>query len=937
MRAFRPWLAAFSLALSLWSPLSGAQATFSAPACDPTKADSTCFSAPGSLSCIDQPRQEMRACPAPYVGQGLVPGTLNSCTGSETWNDAAQDKSACTTCPTPLSDDNVEAIQNAILGAHEDTNVKFFFYACTGCLDGTAVVNPSTGLLAGRSFREHVYVTDPWPTGDMPAVPRVNYLATQGSLPPALPEVPGIAILDPATGFPMTETHSIYEYLNATTGAYPSTRYPVPAPGDEYVTGCVGNDSDHCEFSCNPPLAGFYSPLCETLQVAFNPSGCSDSWEVQSGGSWVPTRSLTAPYTASLDYASKEWDWETVRSWNGIPASNTASAAVYACASTVNTCTGWVTDSSAPACVSSHVETNPVTGATYTICDEYSTLLSQSNDCTGSTRSIFASNIPNTCSGYVASTISCPGDMTHNAATKQCECAAGTAWDGASCASLSGSGSVCPAGFSATVPGAYLWTVPDGVSSISAMAVGGGAAGVAPAGASKGAGGGGGGTGWRNSIPVTPGSQIRVFIGGGGQTSGANGGDSYIQLPDDSIPVRGNGGKGASCGAACGWGWTWPGGTFVGAGGGAGGGGSRSYAASGGAGGYLGAGGSASWWFGAAGGGGGAGYVSWASPATPAAGGGVGLFGLGYSGANGTAASIHGQGGSSGDSGSAASGGNYGGGGPLGGAGSVRIVYSPAAGLPDYPALSYPIDPPCDIIIDNIAPSVNLPDLSLYKTTVYAGTASTTYAQWSRDARTKAIIVLVQGGGGYGGPTADGGLYGGGGGAGGYSYKAMAFAKATSGTLSDLYSKLPAPYLPSSIPAGSPSLSARNVINLIAGGIAGTSYFGSSIWATGGAMGGTAADGPDCRPIYGAGGTAAGGDINLNGIQGGYIPQCTAPTGPIQAVNRGKGAPSLFYPTWMPWNTPAPLTAYGAGGGGTGWESYLPSGSPGAVIVFEFE
>jgi len=154
-----------------------------------------------------------------------------------------------------------------------------------------------------------------------------------------------------------------------------------------------------------------------------------------------------------------------------------------------------------------------------------------------------------------------------------------------------------------TTPGTYEWTAPPGVTSVSAVAVGGGGsgsvAGTLGGTVYRGAGGGGGGLGWRNNISVTPGSKYTVVVGAGGPGAavtvaggayaGQSGGDSYFI---NTSTVRGGGGGAAGVTGGAG-------GTWTGAGGGGGGVGGndtttvneRKGGGGGGAGGYSGTGG----------------------------------------------------------------------------------------------------------------------------------------------------------------------------------------------------------------------------------------------------------------------------------------------------------------------------------------------------------
>lgn len=161
-------------------------------------------------------------------------------------------------------------------------------------------------------------------------------------------------------------------------------------------------------------------------------------------------------------------------------------------------------------------------------------------------------------------------------------------------------------------PGTFSWTVPPGVKSISAVAIGGGGGGPY---IWDSAGGGGGGLGWRNAIAVQPGQSITVQVGAGGThySFGAYaGGASYVV---SSSVVQGAGGQPGFAGF---------GGGYTGDGGGNGGNTAFFAAPGGGAGGYIGAGGnggSPSFSFG---GGGGCFYSSFGGSGS---GGGTGLRG----------------------------------------------------------------------------------------------------------------------------------------------------------------------------------------------------------------------------------------------------------------------------------------------------------------------
>jgi len=256
------------------------------------------------------------------------------------------------------------------------------------------------------------------------------------------------------------------------------------------------------------------------------------------------------------------------------------------------------------------------------------------------------------------------------------------------------------------IPGQVVFTssgsflVPLGVTSVSVVAVGGGAGGdhwntYAHSGS-------GGGLGWKNNIAVTPGQSYSVVVGAGGAafTPGYNGGNSYFI---NTSTVCGYGGLHQNA----------PGGVFVGDGGGNGGHGSTAggnpsaCGGGGGAGGYSGNGGdggmgtvgdpSSTAGQGGAGGGGQGGIGDDGQASWGGGGGGVGILGEGSSGAaggiSGWGAQKNRGGGGSGGTGSGLTptGGLYGAGGGgtnllksggNGGNGIVRIMWGPGRSYP---------------------------------------------------------------------------------------------------------------------------------------------------------------------------------------------------------------------------------------------------------------
>lgn len=228
-----------------------------------------------------------------------------------------------------------------------------------------------------------------------------------------------------------------------------------------------------------------------------------------------------------------------------------------------------------------------------------------------------------------------------------------------------------------TSAGTYSWTAPNGVTSVSVVAVGGGAPGAGYSG------GVGGSLGWKNAITVVPGQSYTVVTGGAAGTS------YFI----NATTVKGGGG-------GTGAGYIGDGGGNGGAGGNHGGGGAGGYSGDGGGAGtgynsgqdtiFPGTAGSG----GAAGGGGGL-YSGGSGYRWGGGGGGVGILGQGSNGA--TGGSGYGGGGGSGGSSGGSSGSSYGGGGGTygggggygdasyfgaGGGGAVRIIWGAGRSFP---------------------------------------------------------------------------------------------------------------------------------------------------------------------------------------------------------------------------------------------------------------
>jgi hypothetical protein len=252
-----------------------------------------------------------------------------------------------------------------------------------------------------------------------------------------------------------------------------------------------------------------------------------------------------------------------------------------------------------------------------------------------------------------------------------------------------------------TTTGTQNWTVPPGITEISAVVVGGGGGGGGgESGRDDGVTGAGGGGLAYGTFAVTPGETLTVIVGVGGNggaagSSGTAGGASSIARGATVLLQGGGGqfGQGRATGTRLGGTSTGTERDGGGAGGnsggnsndtGSGGGGAGGYSAAGGAGGTTGAGSSST---GGGGGGGGA-----TNSGQGYGGGGVGLLGAGTNGTGGAFNAI-GTGGSGGANGTRPAGGAYGGGGGAcdddtnsaggaGGQGAVRIIWGPGRAYP---------------------------------------------------------------------------------------------------------------------------------------------------------------------------------------------------------------------------------------------------------------
>lgn len=253
-----------------------------------------------------------------------------------------------------------------------------------------------------------------------------------------------------------------------------------------------------------------------------------------------------------------------------------------------------------------------------------------------------------------------------------------------------------------TGAGTTSWTVPANVTSISAVVIGGGGAGLSSA--QSGAGGSGGDLRYINDLVVTPGEVLTVVVGNGGSPTqpATPGGETYISRGGTRLISAAGGGEGTTfgpnpqngtstaIGGSVGGGNGGSGGYASGTAGAGGGGGAGGYYGDGGAGGDGGTNYTNGSFSPGQGGGGGGGVRSEGGSA--GGGGGTGILGNlnnenGQGGARGNSVGYGGTGGSGGTAGGAGAngnGGNYGGGGGgtdtlsfvgYGTAGAARIIY----------------------------------------------------------------------------------------------------------------------------------------------------------------------------------------------------------------------------------------------------------------------
>ena len=464
---------------------------FSAPSCGNSLADSTCYTAPKPSTCSlpDASISQRGACPVGYVGMMDQRGTRNSCTGVVSLG-AGSDDSGCTNCAGPLSQLEALNIQRAIFEVSEPTNLAYVNQVCSGgsCLDGASVNDAAGGQPIGRMFRDHVWVSqDGFSSGHLPTTNRIKYLAESGNLPA---NSPAFAFLPKDQGGGRPGSTNLGQ-------GYSSAVKDAQGKG---LTTCSGDGKSGCSISCSQPLAGWQEQFCSTKTVQH--WSCSDSYAVNSGGSWQPTKDATVPYTAKGNYANKDWKWPEIFAWNS-PSMGNAGGAVYMCNSTINACNGWVTQAATYKCrvpatydcsySGAGADGRPMSfsGSCQTCSVEMGAKwdfeLAQANDCPATPLSsrassnrvvwqadLAASSCPINGSGTssAANPRLCPAGQVLDATGSTCSCKPGFSWSGSSCLPPAPPGSppsliITPLSFSKGV--AYSGVVMGSLSNGSAI------------------------------------------------------------------------------------------------------------------------------------------------------------------------------------------------------------------------------------------------------------------------------------------------------------------------------------------------------------------------------------------------------------------------------------------------------------------------------------
>ena len=193
----------------------------------------------------------------------------------------------------------------------------------------------------------------------------------------------------------------------------------------------------------------------------------------------------------------------------------------------------------------------------------------------------------------------------------------------------------------------------------------------------------------------------------------------------------------------------------------------------------------------------------------------------------------------------------------------------------------------------------------------------TSSGTWTRPSGITKVIMEVQGGGGGGSSDTASVYYCHIGGGGGYAKKFLDVSSISSATIT--------------VGAGGAGIASAGSPN--AGGASSWADGTNTVTGNGGPAGSPNRSDTTFRGA--AGGTATGGDIN---IQGGprsshYLDQGGFGTSVLGTPGYGTSATNTIYPS----TSLQDATGYGAGGGGTWWGATSGSGSDGIVIVWEYK
>ena len=306
-----------------------------------------------------------------------------------------------------------------------------------------------TGQPIGRMFRNHVWVSqDGFSSGQLPTTNRVKYLSESGKIPANSPAFSFLPKQKDGT----TPANVAQVYMSAKASA--------EARGS---TTCSGDGKDGCSISCSQPSSGWQGQFCAAKTVQH--WSCSDSYAVNNGGSWQPTKDATVPFTSSSpqDYSKKTWKWPDIFAWNS-PSMGNSGGVVYMCNSTINSCNGWVTSAATYKCRAPATYDCSYSGADSSgrptsyarscqTCDpamgaKWDFQLDQANDCpatplstrVANTRLVWQADLAATScpingsgSNNANQVRQCPGGQLLDATGTSCACRPGYNWDWSVC------------------------------------------------------------------------------------------------------------------------------------------------------------------------------------------------------------------------------------------------------------------------------------------------------------------------------------------------------------------------------------------------------------------------------------------------------------------------------------------------------------------------